>query len=238
MRRMLAVALVSALLFGVSPVFAQHAGHSGGGFSGGGHSFGGGVSSGSFGRSFSGGSSFRSGSFASAPQFTSTAPARSITPFGGNSARRPYDGRDRYRSPYRGYGLPYYANSWEVLPWDLGYPDSGGYYDDSGDVAQQPQPPYVAAPDEGYRPEYGEQPQYQEAPSMVSTTDSAEPQLTLIFNDGHRQTIRNYAVTRDAVIVMDRAAAGYQQKIPLSSLNLEATEAAAQQAGLDFSPPA
>jgi hypothetical protein len=37
---------------------------------------------------------------------------------------------------------------------------------------------------------------------------------------------------------MDRAAAGYQQKIPLSALNLPATEQAAQQAGLDFTPPA
>ncbi len=243
MRRMMSVAFFSALLVGSSPAFAQHPGHSsGGGFSSGAGHINSGFSSGSFAHSYSGnaGSSFRSGSFASAPRFTSTAPVRSITPFGGLSAARRPDGRSRYRSPYRGsgfYGAPY-LNSWELLPWDLGYPDFAGYGDDSGDVAQQPAVPYVEAPDDGYRPEYGEQPDYQDAPSMVSTTDTAEPQLTLIFNDGHRQTIRNYALTRDAVIVMDRAAAGYQQKIPLSSLNLEATEQAAQQAGLDFSPPA
>jgi hypothetical protein len=243
MRRMLVVAFLSVLLVGFSPVFAQHAGHSSGGF--GGH-VGGGFSSGPSRSSFGSGSfgrSFASGSFASTPRFTSTAPVRSITPFGGLSARQP-DNRYRYRSPYRGsgfYGSPY-VNSWEVLPWDLGYPDFTGYGDDSADAEQQPEVPYVAAPDDGYRPEYGEpgygQPEYQDAPSMVSTTDTAEPQLTLIFNDGHRETIRNYALTRDTVIVMDRAAAGYQQKIPLSALNLPATEQAAQQAGLDFTPPA
>lgn len=244
MRRMLVVALVSGLLFGVSPVFAQRAGHSGGGVSGG--HVGGGFSSGPARSSFGSGSfgrSFASGSFASAPRFTSTAPVRSITPFGGLSAARRPDNRYRYRSPYRGsgfYGAPF-VNSWEVLPWDLGYPDFTGNGDDSADAEQQPETPYVAAPDDGYRPEYGEpgygQPDYQDAPSMVSTTDTAEPQLTLIFNDGHRETIRNYALTRNTVIVMDRAAAGYQQKIPLSELNLPATEQAAQQAGLDFSPP-
>jgi len=266
MRRMWAVALVSASLVAFSPAFAQHPGHAGGGFSGGGHfggsfsgghSYGGGFSSGSSFRSGSFGRSFASGSFASAPRFTSTAPVRSVTPFGGLSAERrgrgdgwngPGDrldhGAHRYRSPYRGYGFygAPYVNSWEVLPWDLGYPDFTGYQEDNGDVAEQPETPYVAAPDDDYRPEYGApeygQPEYQDAPSAVSTADTAEPQLTLIFNDGHRQTIRNYAVTRDAVIVMDRAAAGYQQKIPLSELNVEATEQAAQQAGLDFSPPA
>lgn len=250
MRRMLPVAFLSALLIPLSPAFAQQghssglsSGHSGG-FSGG-HSVGG-FSSGSFARSWSGGlgsSTFRSGAFASAPQFTSTAPVRSITPFGGLSAARRPDNRSRYRSPYRGYGVPYYANSWEVLPWDLGYPDFTGYSDNNSAEAAGQQPSSdVAAPDDGYRPEYGEPgygpPEYQDAPSMVSTTDTAEPQLTLVFNDGHRQTIRNYALTRNEVIVMDRAAAGYQQRIPLSSLNLDATEKAAQQAGLDFSPPA
>jgi len=244
MRQMLVVALVSGLLFGVSPAFAQRTGHSGGGFSGGGHfggSFGGG-------HSFSGGSvgrSFAPGSFASTGRFTSTAPARSIAPFGGLSAARRPDERYRYRSPYRGYGAYgapyYYANSWELLPWDLGYPDFTGNGDDSANAEQQPETPYVAAPDDGYRQEYGEpgygQPESQDAPSMVSTTDTAEPQLTLIFNDGHRETIRNYALTRNTVIVMDRAAAGYQQRISLSELNLPATEEAAQQAGLDFTPP-
>jgi hypothetical protein len=62
--------------------------------------------------------------------------------------------------------------------------------------------------------------------------------LTLIFSDGHQQAIRNYVLTSDTLIVLDQAASGYQQRIPLAALNLSATEQAAQQAGLDFSPPA
>jgi hypothetical protein len=255
MRRMLIVALVSGLvLAGGSPAFAQRGGHAGGGFGGGGHfggGFGGGhsfggISSGSFGRTYSGGlgSSFRSGSFGSAPRFTSTAPAHAITPFGQFSGAWRGNGRwgNGYRSPYRGfYGVPW-VNSWELLPWDLGYPDFTGYgnWDSGGDPPQQTQAQSVPPQDDGYRPEYGdpgyESPEYQGAPPATPVTP--EPQLTLIFNDGHRETIRNYALTRDSVIVMDRAAAGYEQKIPLSSLNLPATEQAAQQSGLDFTPPA
>jgi hypothetical protein len=62
--------------------------------------------------------------------------------------------------------------------------------------------------------------------------------LTLVFNDGHRESIRNYVLTSSSVIVLDQAASGHQQRIPLATLDLNATEEAAQQAGLDFTPPA
>ena len=74
--------------------------------------------------------------------------------------------------------------------------------------------------------------------ATVANSVASEPELTLIFNDGHREAIHNYVLTHDALIVMDQAASGRQQQIPLASLNLPATEQAAQQAGLDFSPPA
>jgi hypothetical protein len=248
MRRMFAVAFLSVLLMTVSPAFAQRGGHAGGfsvghvgGSSFGGHSFGGGLSSGSFGRS----SGFAPHSFAGAPQFTSTAPSRAFvpgyrTPYGGVTAARRPDGRGdyRYRSPYRGYGAyPYYGNSWALLPWDIGYPDFTGYNGyDSGEAAQQPAVS-VAPADDGYRQNYVES-GYQEAPNIAPDSIAAEPQLTLIFNDGHQQGIHNYVLTADAVIVLDQAASGRQQRIPLASLNLPATEQAAQQAGLDFTPPA
>jgi hypothetical protein len=248
MRRMFSVALVSALFVALPLAYAQRGGHSGG-FSGGhaGGSVGRGFGSGFSGSGFAGRSSgFASHSYGSASRFTSTAPARSFapgyrSPYGGPTVARRTDGRGgfHYRPPYRGYGgYPYYANSWELLPWDLGYPDFAGYgYDNSGsDAAQQPAAT-VAPPDDGYRPDYGE-PAYQDSPSTVANSAAAEPELTLIFNDGHREAIHNYALTGDTVIVMDQAASGRQQRIPLESLNLPATEQAAQQAGLDFSPPA
>jgi hypothetical protein len=175
---------------------------------------------------------------------------------------RDHDGHSR--SPYRGYGYggyggyPYYANSWELLPSDLGYSDFGGYgYDDSGDYTAQQAPAQSAAssdqgyaspdqgyppPDQGYRPEYQQNPYPDYAPPPPAESAAApiapEPQLTLIFKDGHQESIQNYVLTPNTVIVMDQAGSGRQHRIPLADLNLTATEQAAQQAGVDFAPPA
>lgn len=257
MRRVFPVATLSLLLTLAPAAFAQHggAGHSGGGHVGGFSSggFRGGFSAP---RSFSGFSGYASRGFGSAPRVT-TAPRYSFVPrSGAYSAYRPAYGaennrgsdyRNRYRRPYRGYGYGGYAgypyaNSWEVLPWDLGYPDFTGYGGDEGgqtqaqpsDQSQQAPPPdYAAPPDEGYREDYAPAPQ-----PASSTPLGREPQLTLIFRDGHTQAIRNYVLTPSDVIVMDDAATGREPRIPLSDLNLPATEQAAQQAGLDFTPPA
>ncbi|MFP5227202.1 MAG: hypothetical protein ACLGXA_06190 [Acidobacteriota bacterium] len=169
-----------------------------------------------------------------------------------------------YRSPYQGLGYggyPFvYANSWELLPGDIDALDYGTYDDGYGsnDSAangaqpqqqQQQQQEAPATPQEGnYRPEYAgpvEQP-YDYAPPPPQTMAepraaavlSPEPALTLIFNDGHREDIHNYVLTSDSVLVMDHAASGREKRIPLSSLNLSATQQAAQDAGLDFTPPA
>jgi hypothetical protein len=158
--------------------------------------------------------------------------------------------RDRHRSYYGGYGYggyPYaYASSWTLLPWDLGTSDSTGYADNSGSEADQQQPAISEAPpSDGYRPEYSGSPEptaeyappravEEQPPASVA----AEPALTLIFSDGHREDIHNYVLTSDAVIVLDEAASGRQKRIPLSSLDLSATQQAAQQQGLDFTPPA
>jgi hypothetical protein len=162
---------------------------------------------------------------------------------------RGWRGRDRdhdrfRRHGYSGYGYPYaYATSWEVLPWDLGYSDFSGYDEDAG--AAQPasetdtQPEYeppAETSEENYRPGY--QPSSYEAAAAPALAPIApEPQLTLIFKDGHTQQIRNYAVTQDALLDLDQADSGRVARIPLASLNLPATEKAATQAGLDFTPP-
>ncbi len=158
--------------------------------------------------------------------------------------------RDRHRSYYGGYGYggyPYaYASSWTLLPWDLGPSDSTGYADNSGSEADQQQPAISEAPpSDGYRPEYTGSPEptaeYAPPPGVEDqppASVAAEPALTLIFSDGHREDIHNYVLTSDAVIVLDEAASGRQKRIPLSSLDLSATQQAAQQQGLDFTPPA
>lgn len=240
-----------------------HAGGFGGGFSGG-HSFGGGgFSSHSFGGVYSG----RSSSFGAfsgprgytyAPRMTSTAPARAFAVPGrsgyGIADRSRSGDRGRYRSPYRGfpYGYGYYPGTyWGVLPWELGYPDFYGYGDsswvgqpDSGSAQNEgydqgydpgPASGYDAGPEGGYRPAYGGAPYAGSAATAAPPAD--EPALTLIFNDGHQQSIRNYALTSNYLVVLDDAGSGRQQRIPLADLNLPATERAAQSAGLDFAPP-
>jgi len=149
---------------------------------------------------------------------------------------------DRGRSRYSGYGsgypyLPLY-NSWAVMPWAVDYSD----YDNQQTTAA-PENNESAGQQDEHRPPYREpESDYAPAPPVVaapepsSTVLESEPALTLIFKDGRQQAIRNYALTADAVIVLDKAAAGRQERIPLTDLNLPATEAAAQAAGLDFAP--
>ena len=94
-------------------------------------------------------------------------------------------------------------NSWELLPWDLGYPDFTGYGDDNGAAAsnnaqlqssdeEQQQPPQE---DEGFRPDDAL------APYQSSTPPCEEPKLTLIFKDGHTLAIRNYVLTPKEILV-------------------------------------
>lgn len=266
MRQIVPVALLSALM-AVPLAFAQRTGSRSGGFApshigGPGRSFSGPVGH-SFGGSFNPGriAAFPTHSFGAAPRMTFTPSTRAFAPA---SAWRGHDrdrgGRDRsgrYRSPYRGYGYGYagypyaYASSWELLPSDLGYSDfTGGNDEDTGaDTAQQPAAPESLPPNDGYRPEYNQlagEPSYDDyAPPPVpyprrsspAAALSPEPQLTLIFKDGHEEPIQNYVLTSDTLIVMDQPATGRQQRIPLADVNLSATEQAAQQAGLDFTPP-
>ena len=151
------------------------------------------------------------------------------------------DHREPHRPIYRGYGyggFPY-VNSWALLPWELGYPDFTGYGDNYDAQAQPAGEEQEQPPQEGYGPGYG--PEYATAPYAPAIRQQAapavEPKLTLIFKDGHTSTIRNYMLTRSDLIVMDDAASGREPRIPLSDLNLPATEQAAQQDGSDFSPP-
>ena len=271
-----AVAALGALLAWAPPARAQHSRGGHAGVSSGGHS--GGFSGGQVGRfsgSFHGGFSAPrsfSGSAASAPRgfggrMPLPAPRYGFTsqrrPFAGAHApnRRPpdrggWDHRDHHRARYRGFGFvnPYlYARSWQLLPWDLGYPDftdfwgadspsyDGGAAEANYAQAQPPAAEQDPAPPEAetYRPSYRSAmpsaPTVNQAPAAPAPQN--EPQLTLIFNDGHTQAIRNYMLTSRDLIVMDDAALGRESRIPLSELNLPATQRAARQAGLDFSPP-
>ncbi|HTV81452.1 MAG TPA: hypothetical protein VME18_02285 [Acidobacteriaceae bacterium] len=266
MRRVLPVAMLSALLAVAPGILAQHGGSVGhaGGFHGG---FAGRAGYGGFHGGFSaprlfgqfGGRAPRV--YGMVPRGASMAPQYRMSP-GAMSVYRPaygagratYGGRRRiwgHRGDYytsgSGYGYggyPYgFVNSWELLPWDLNDSDFSGDDTDASPSQTAPEAPqeaeepeYVPAPDNGYREDYS--PAGYEGAPPPSAPIAPEPQLTLIFKDGHTQQIRNYVLTQDALLDMDQAASGRMLRIPLSSLNLPATEKAAQQAGLEFAPPA
>lgn len=180
-----------------------------------------------------------------------SAGARSAMNRGGDHGGHRGDHRGRYRPQYPGYGYggyPYnYANSWELLPWDIGYPDFTDYGDNEDNDTAGPQnaqaepfggeqpPPQEGG---GYVPEYAPGPYQPPAePVAASTPPRNEPRLTLIFKNGRTMDIRNYVLTPSEIIVMDDAASGREPRIPLAEINLPATEKAASQGGLDFSPP-
>ena len=148
--------------------------------------------------------------------------------------------RDHFRPPYAGFGIyPGLVNTWDVLPWGPGYTEFGySDYEDQNSAAEQPQPEQQSnqptGPNEAYMPPQQEEYRQPNAvlpqppPPVAAAPVAPEPELTLIFRDGHRQGIHNYVLTHETVIVLDRAASGRQEKIPLADLDVPATEKAAR----------
>lgn len=253
MRQVLPLAMLSALLAMVPAALAQHGDSTGHGSAGGFHgrsadySFHGGFSTpASYGR-FAGSAPRSYGMASAGPLYSMRV--------GGASVYRPTYRADYQisgrRGHYRvtrhgdfGYGAyPGYVNSWELLPWNLGYPDmtdeDTSASQPAGELESQPESESESGPpppDEGYREDYAPA-AYEAASAMPPAPLAPEPQLTLIFMDGHTEQIRNYVLTQDALLDMDHANVGRVARIPLASLNLPATEKAAQQAGLEFAPP-
>jgi hypothetical protein len=177
--------------------------------------------------------------------------AYSANRYGNHNPQSPY--RQPYRSPYRreyvspfwpGYGAGYAP--WLGLGyWD--YPDTGDYgYDDSqapqnyagpsydgyDPQADQPQPPdqQYGQPYDGYQP----RPYYQPPAASISPAPPAQSTVTLVFKDGRpSEQIHNYLLSRDSISVWDQ----HPREIPLSELDIEATEKANRDAGVDFKLP-
>src|SRR5579875_1492878 len=72
-----------------------------------------------------------------------------------------------------------------------------------------------------YRPRY---------PAAESTADAVlrpEPVLTVVMKDGTRKQMRNYALTPDTLMDLDAASSGREIDIPLTEVNIAATQKAA-----------
>jgi len=76
-----------------------------------------------------------------------------------------------------------------------------------------------------------------QAPVPTPSAGNAQPAVpvVLVFRDGHRMDIQNYAIIGQTLWVLDE---GTATKIPLSDLNLDATQAENRSRGVRFLLPA
>jgi hypothetical protein len=176
-----------------------------------------------------------------------------VAPRYGNQPPAPSPDHHHHRSPYPGnhykYRAPYvpyfYARSTYLVPgllnsyWD--YPDNSYSDDQSAAYSNSSQQPvednggYSPEPPAPYEPQ-----QAQDVPPPPPGPIEPLPQasVTLIFKDGHSQQIRNYAMTKTTLYILDEAASGRRPEISLDQIDLLATKHANQEAGVDFAMPA
>ena len=150
--------------------------------------------------------------------------------------------RDHHRFPigestpvYVPYAVPYPVPYAEADPGDEGpvdYPDSRGrppVYDRgpgyrdaetaSRPASHEPAPKAAAAPD----------------PAEPSEPVAAQPATVLIFKDGHKSEVQNYAIVGTTLFDFSD---GRSHKILLADLDLPATLKANEDRGVDFQIPA
>jgi hypothetical protein len=101
-------------------------------------------------------------------------------------------------------------------------------------VEQPPARPY-SGPDPNYPQAYTPMPRPPEqlsAPDPVADAKPTEPSV-LVFRDGHKQEVTNYAIMGDSVYVFDKG----RKKIALADLDVAATVKANDDRGLEFKVP-
>src|SRR5581483_2453028 len=68
----------------------------------------------------------------------------------------------------------------------------------------------------------------------TSASEPKEPSSVLVFRDGHKQEVSNYAIIGDTLYDLS---SGRAHKIPLTQLDLDSTVRANDDRGIDFSLP-
>jgi hypothetical protein len=72
------------------------------------------------------------------------------------------------------------------------------------------------------------------APATAATPDDS-PMTTLVYRDGHKSEVRNYAIVGNNLIDLTRTPV--MKKIPLDSLDLVATRKENEDNGVEFHTP-
>ncbi len=146
-----------------------------------------------------------------------------------------------YGAPGYGYGAPGYDDGAPSYGDAQGYEgeQSQGYGgpaaappDDIAPYAGQPQP-YAPSSSQPYAP--AAQSTAVQSAAAQPAPAAAEDAITLVFKDGRPpEQIRNYALTRTTLYVIRD---GHRRDIPVSDLDLAATERANETAGVAFRLP-
>lgn len=173
----------------------------------------------------------------------------------GNTQFPPFHNDNFHHRHFRGSGLvyPYYYGDYGSYAWDYpsdyysgDYPGYTGYIPGTFDAysdapyagspyPQQYAPPAYYVPRSAPPPPSASQPdsyQRQQSNSRRTRDESAEPTV-LVFRDGHREDIANYAIMGSTLFVLS----GPRARIPVAELDIPATERVNQDRGVDFKIP-
>jgi hypothetical protein len=136
------------------------------------------------------------------------------------------------------YAVPYY------VPYDVSEP-----VDDTMEQMQaQPQSQYLGGPTifdrrgpgVPYRDTYADRAPAKEQPEPAPATQSGQappadqPETLLVFKDGHKLGVQNYAILGDTLYDMTP---GHSRKVVIADLDLDATVKENDQRGIDFRLP-
>ena len=244
MQRLLAIAVLGAIALlpsGLEAQFRGAAGGMGGGFGGGrmggGMGFAGGAARGAF-----VGPGFRPGFVGRGFGFGGVGfhhPRFGVF-VGGCFGCRAGFARRRFFFPY---SYPYYAYPAYYPPYGYGYGDyaSPGYASSPTVVVQQPansgasyENDQLTAEVRGLRDEVRQLREEQKAAQPQPSTPERRVTTVLVFRDGHRSEITNFAIVGQTLWIFNERKA---TKVLISDLNIPATRAANEERGVEFSVP-
>ncbi len=137
----------------------------------------------------------------------------------------PFDYGYDYDPGYMGYAPGTFQSAPYAYPYPQGYAPPANYYASAPPPpASYPPPPEQSAP-------------VAQAPNRPASSKEAEPSpepTVLVFRDGHKQEVENYAIMGSTLFVLS----GRRARIPIAELDVPETIRQNESRGLEFSIPA
>jgi hypothetical protein len=141
--------------------------------------------------------------------------------------------------PFWWYGYPYYGDYSYPLSWDTSssYDSSRAYSDETRQLSQEinrlSYEVEQLRQEQEYRPSAPPPPQPPAQPRPEAKPEPPRPAV-LIFRDKHVREVKNYAIVGPTLWIFNEQRA---TKVPLSSLDVDATTKINDERGVEFSLP-